>query len=460
MCVLWTTLEYSKTKYSLRYLHCKMDDDSVPYVPSRELSQQVEDVMESIQDEDTLRTPLSKQSAGENSSSSIVVDRVPIFSTEVISDRCPTSPFALSSELLQLQNETEKMMDSIKASLMTPPQGFKGVMHSDHSLKEATSPPTSPLEHKNEISKVPEMMDSIKSSLMTSSYHDQFSFVAVGAKKLQESEVLNAEKESTDDNLTRSASLIDLSFFSDDGITQEIDTLNDAMPNLKEDLRSVPRMNRDQDETAPIHTELPQEDLILSSEERIQPEVLNVDQDDDLILPQLQFERNVSDLDEAKMIEERFTREILLAREEMLKAQQQVDARLLTDLSNFNTSTGENPCEISASQNAQETECALFANDSSESGISMEQDELSLQASNADLPEKEHDQMDSEGLIFELAMIPIDIVSSIVDSSVATSISKSGLMKGIVYLVQNYPREVLVLVLSVYLYRMTKTAFL
>lgn len=443
-----------------------MEGDLEPYFPSGELTQQVLEIEEMIEStQDTLRTP-SKQSAGENSSSSILANRDPFSLIEISDERPPPSPFVPSSELLKLQDETEEMMDSIKASLMTPPHGLeKGPMQSDHNINEREMPASS-VSYDDEIGTLKgegeNMMDSIKSSLMTSSYHDQFSFVAVGAKKLQESELCIAQTDYTGDLLASNPPLTDLSFISDDGVTQEINTLNDVMSDLKEDLQNVPSHEHvEQEISAPNH-----EETILLSASIIQEEVLDMHVEKLKVTsqPNMESEDIYSNLDEAKMIEERLAREILLAKEELLKTEQELRGSNSIKPAYSNASTG--PCETPVSQTtiSYNLEVASSANDSFESGLSLEEEDELLIADGR--PEEElsalHskqdgmtciDKMDSEGLLFELAMIPIDLVSAMVDSSVISSIFKSGVMRCVVYVVQHHPREVLVVIFAVYLYR-------
>jgi hypothetical protein len=68
--------------------------------------------------------------------------------------------------------------------------------------------------------------------------------------------------------------------------------------------------------------------------------------------------------------------------------------------------------------------------------------------------------MKGDGLIYELAMIPVDLVNFIIESNIARAVSNSSAFMFVTGVVKNYPFELLIVIIAIYLYRAVKLAFL
>jgi hypothetical protein len=237
---------------------------------------------------------------------------------------------------------------------------------------------------------------------------------------------------------------VNISFFSDDGINEEINTLDEAMPNLTEDLQKV---NENEDNMISMEGILQVEEEVHEAIEEAGNMLL-----EEVNLTGLQSIKDNEDLDcskDAKSIEERLSKEILLAKEELSKSEKLDGPKNDQDCTVGNMESGSETVNQQSQVDIHNLEVKVDENKScSKILLKCETQKDSRMESN------------DEGLIYELAMIPVDLVNVIIESKIVRAAANSGAFAFVSSVVKCYPRELLVTIIAIYLYRAIKLACL
>lgn len=424
------------------------------YEPSDGLARldlETEQMMDSVQT--FLMTPPSnKQTSGQSSAPDLLprlcaYENTPSVEVE-IDEKVSSSPFIPTGDLLNLQNETEAIIDSMKSSFMTPPPGFEECSTSHETKKSNAELAISPFALSDDLAKLQDetegMMDSIKSSLMTPQTKVPNKFDDLDKN-------FDPNRDDTQEDLPR-----DVSFFSDDGINEEIHTLDEAMPNLKEDLQ---KMDENSEESGK------KEDNMHSFEGRSEKEEVHetVEEAGDEAERQINHEydtaisvevetltylQNLKDSEEldfpkdSRSIEERLSKEIYLAKEELLKSDEPDCTKDEQDRTLGNMVCGS---EMETGYSQTDIHILEVKVDKNKSCAEMKDSRM---------------ETNDEGLVYELAMIPVDLVNVMIESKIVRRATSSGIFSFVSSVVITYPREVLVVIIAIYFYRTIKVAFL
>jgi hypothetical protein len=450
------------------FLYENQSKESSLYEPPDALARldlETEQLMDSVQT--FLKTPPpNKQTAGQSSSPDIVHSLD--FDGESPSDdaeeeqKDSSSPFVPTGDLLNLQNETDEMMDSMKSSLMTPPPGFQKIA-TQHEKNPIESPLLmSPFAPSADLAKLrnetEDMMDSIKSSLMTPRTKVNDNFEGFDTTD-------NSNRDSIDSSGTYNPpedSPLNVSFFSDDGINEEIHTLDEAIPNLKEDLHNINESTVENEQ---------KEDNVYSSEDICTEEVhKTVEEADDEVEKEMDSENETASLVEevivasirssqdneqidssiaTAIVEERLLKEISLAKEELSKSKELDCTKDEQEFVIGKMVAGSDIDTTKFQSDAYRLDAIVYTNESQSDVIQGWESQKDSTI-----------EMKGDGLIYELAMIPVDLVNFIIESNIARAISNSSAFMFVTSVVKNYPFELLIVIISIYLYRAVKLAFL
>lgn len=401
------------------------------------LDLETEQMMESVQS--FLMTPPSnKQPSGQSSASDLlprhyVYENTPSVDVE-IDEKVSSSPFIPTEDLLNLQNETEAIIDSMKSSFMTPPPGFEEFSTSHDTKKSNEELAISPFALSDDLAKLQDetevMMDSIKSSLMTPQTKVPNKFDDLDKK-------FDSNRDDAQEDLPR-----DVSFSSDDGIDEEIHTLDEAMPTLKEDLQHSFEGRSEKEE---VHETVEEAGDTAERQMNYEYDTAILDEAENLTCLQ-----NLKDFpNDSRSIEERLSKEIYLAKEELLKS----DA--------LGCTKEEQDCTIGNMVSGSEMETGY-----SQTDIHILEVKVDKNKSCTKTLQKCESQKDSrmetydEGLVYELAMISVDLVNVMIESKIERIATSSGVFSFVNSVVRNYPREILVVITAIYFYRTIKVVFL